>query len=646
MANFKRVLALLSLSLVALPALSGCSSSSKGKTILRVLNMEDYIYVQDEDDGYLEPDLTDQFEQYIADDPELSAKYGEVEVIYDTTDTNETLYSEMQTGKALYDLICPSDYMIQKLVASDMLIKLDKEQVPNYFGYKTEGGEYEGSKALPAIKDIFDNIPCAILGQGEEGKSTLSEYAVGYMWGTLGMLFNPEYKTFEKRGYEKEEVIQDMSTWSVLWDEKYKNTISVKDSMRDTYAVGVLETYKDEVSSLKEMYEEANLALEEGKITEEEYEAIYKDYRDQMTEIFNRCEEVNVKEVEVTLNALKKNVFGLEVDSGKEDIITGKIGINLAWSGDAVYSMDQGEDEEKVSELKELCYSVPDNGSNLWFDAWVMPKLKDSDRSDLQFDLAHEFLNFLCEPYNVAQNMDYIGYTSFMGGDDTLELVNSYFDIRYEELFFIDEEEEAYPIFIEVEDEYQQIRPSDMTTYGHKDLYDELELFYETEDDDGETIYVNVETEEGENKLYGDLTIVDDPDYMDEEAIQEVDLRHYFAGTLDEYSDLDAIFYSDCYYCEINEDGDLSTAVGRQFYCQYPDRQTLDRCFVMRDYGKNNEHVMKMWERFKSNSLPNWAIILMVTEIVSAVGVIIYFVVNRRIRKSLRKKRKKELAKK
>ena len=658
MRKINKTLAVLGLGFVALPALAGCSSSSEGKTILRVLNMEDYIYVQDIDDGYEAEDLTTQFEQYIADTPELAAKYGEVEVIYDTTDTNETLYSEMQTGKALYDLICPSDYMIQKLVASDMLVKLDKDQVPNYFGtYNEETKEYEGSKALPVIKDLFDNIPCAIIGQGEDGKSTLSEYAVGYMWGTLGILFNPEYKTFVKNGYEKEEVIQDMSTWHTLWDSKYKNTISVKDSMRDTYAVGVLETYQEEISQLKADYDDASEKYEAGEISEEEYLRRYNDYREEMTEIFNRCEEVNVKEVEKTLNLLKGNYFGLEVDSGKEDIVTGKIGINLAWSGDAVYSMDQAEDEEKVGEnIQELCYAIPDNGSNLWFDAWVMPKLKEGDRSENQFDLAHEFLNFLCEPTNVAQNMDYIGYTSFMGGDDTLALVNSWFDIRYDDLYFVDEEENEYSVYVQVisEDEanpeetvedYYMLKPSDMTLEGHNDLYDDCELYYQVEDGE-EFIYEPVLNEDESVKTYGDVTIVNDPEFMEEEGIQEVDLRHYFAGTLDEYSDEDAIFYSDCYYCEINEDGDLSTAVGRQFYCQYPDKKTLDRCFIMRDYGANNQYVMKMWERFKSNSLPTWAIILFVVEIVGAAALISYFIINKRIKKSLRKKRKEELAKK
>ena len=60
--------------------------------------------------------------------------------------------------------------------------------------------------------------------------------------------------------------------------------------------------------------------------------------------------------------------------------------------------MDQGEDPVKVgANLQTICYSIPELGSNLWFDAWVMPKLKESQRSEEQHDLAHEFLNFLCK---------------------------------------------------------------------------------------------------------------------------------------------------------------------------------------------------------------------------------------------------------
>lgn len=662
-----KLLPIIGVALLVSP-LAACGGKEESSTVLRVLNMEDYIYVQDLKEGYTNIDLIEQFAKYIKDKEIPNSggqKYGKVEVIYDTTDTNETLYSEMQTGKALYDLICPSDYMIQKLIASNMIVPLDKDLVPNYYGSKEN--DYEDSKASFMIKNIFDNLPGHIIAEDKD--VILRDYAVGYMWGTLGILFNPDYSTFEDRGYSRDKVIADMTTWDVLWDEQYKNTISVKDSMRDTYAIGVIRTFKDEILKAQEEYYDA---------PEEEKEEALEEYKEKFDEIFNRCDEETVKLVEKELDQLKKNVFGLEVDSGKEDIITDKIGINLAWSGDAVYSMDQGEDGLKVGEAtKELCYSVPLDGSNLWFDAWVMPRLNEGERSEKQYYLAHEFLNFLCKTDGftivdeegeeieyeapVKQNMDYIGYTSFMGGDSTLELIRDWYDIRtYEICQEVEVKKyvyEYYDVYRKIDDDEFSEEPldyPDCMSDDHDYSLDEQELYYlvEEEDEDGEIVsnflpvIIEVEDDDGEivekTKTYGDLLIVDDPLVQEENGIQVVDLSHILENTLDEYTDydeygnpVDTLFYTDCYYCA-DEDGELSESVGRQFYCQYPDKETLNRCSVMKDYGKNNEYVMKMWERFKSNSLPTWAIILFIVEIAAIVGLILYFVVNKRIKKRLR----------
>ena len=653
-----KLFAILGVCLMISP-LSACAKEEESKTtILRVLNMEDYIYVQEEDGDPI--DLTNQFEAYIANDPELHAYYGDVQVIYDTTDTNETLYSEMQTGKALYDLMCPSDYMIQKLIASDMLVPLDKELIPNYYG--------ADSKASAVIKNIFDNLDGHIIKEDKDVK--LRDYAVGYMWGTLGILFNPEYDTFVERGYSVDEVIADMTTWDVLWNEKYNNTISVKDSMRDTYAIGVIHTYLEEIQAARQAYEDNR---------NDETLAAYKDAFDK---IFNRSDENYVREVEEELNKLKENVFGLEVDSGKQDIITGKIGINLAWSGDAVYSMDQGEDGLQVGEnTKELCYSVPVDGSNLWFDAWVMPKLKEGDRSEEQEKLAHEFLNFLCKvdgftigegdnaiEYDapVAQNMDYIGYTSFMGGDETLDLVREWYDVRYGEITQEVEVEkytyEYYPVYVKLSDSEYSDEPlsyADCMVATHDATLDTKELYYfvEGNEEKADAYYpVHLLDDEGNEteqvKTYGDLLIVDalfaDPNdyeaindgvaFNSDAGIQRVDLSHYFEGTLEEYGLEDMYFYTETYYC-IDEDGNASPSVGRQFYCQYPDVETLNRCSVMKDYGKNNEYVMQMWERFKSNSLPTWALILFAFEVAAILGLVAYFMIHRIVKKKTRIKR-------
>lgn len=98
--------------------LASCSGASGGDVInLRVLNCEDYI-----GDGVLEA-----FEAW-----EKEKNHKNVKVIYDTFDTNETMLSSLKTGKSTYDLICPSDYTIQKMMSSGMLEPFDEEGTPNY----------------------------------------------------------------------------------------------------------------------------------------------------------------------------------------------------------------------------------------------------------------------------------------------------------------------------------------------------------------------------------------------------------------------------------------------------------------------------------------------------------------------------------
>lgn len=629
----KKKIFTVSILLSSLLTLSACGSDEK-TTVLRLLNLEDYIYVQDFENGYDEIDLVDQFVEYIANDEELSEKYGKVSVVYDTTDTNESLYSEMQTGKSAYDLICTSDYMLQKLVTYDLIEELDWDEtnncldIPNYVQY-----------ASKEIKSTLDNIQAKRFGDTES--SSLGKFAVGYMWGTLGILFNPNFSLLKDREINEEKVFYDMMSWDVFWNSDYKNTISIKDSMRDTYAMGVMYTYREELIQLKNDYES-------GTYTTSEYNAILSD-------IFNRCEENNVKEVEKSLNALKDNIFGLEVDSGKQDIVTGKIGVNLAWSGDAVYSIDQAEDPTQVTTVKDLYYSIPETGSNIWFDAWAMPKI---DRSQEQRDLAHEFLNFICDPVYASKNMDYNGYTPFIAGDSILELTRDWYDVRtyeiYQEVEVGADEYEYYSIFAVNNNDKYELSYDDCLS-SKKDVMksDWLLKYWVPSDDEDETVDDNelfpVELEDGSNKAYKDLMNADiESNDPLNSGIEKVDLTYFFNETLDEYDDVENMcFYSDCYLPIYYEDdkGDIkhNISVGRQFFTQFPDQQTMERCVVMRDFGKNNEHIMRMWENFKSNPLPVEMIILFVIEIVLILGATSFFILNKNIKKRLRKRRKESL---
>ena len=362
---------LLSLTLLFATAISVGTLRSNASVIhadsdsetLMVYNWGDYIYdasepIEDEEGNEI-PSIIDQFEAYYAE----KHPGKKVHVEYETFDTNEVMLNEIKTGKTQYDLICPSDYIIQKMSRENMLEKIDLTQIPNYQKY--------ASKYLQKL--FADN--------------GWDEYACGYMWGTVGLTYNPEYVDE-----------YDMRSWQSLWSIDYNKKILIKDSMRDTYLVGIMKVYRQELDAAKERFEE-------GLITTAEYNSI-------ISEIFNRHDDETLSLVEHSLSVLKKNIYGFEVDSGKNDIVTGKVDINLAWSGDAVFSMNTAEEEDGVI----LNYSIPEEGSNIWFDGWCMPKGANKE-------LAYEFLNFISLPSIARLNMEFIGYTSFIAGDEILDMV-------------------------------------------------------------------------------------------------------------------------------------------------------------------------------------------------------------------------------
>ena len=614
--------------LIAAPlmlSVSGCSSSNSNHTI-RVLNLDDYIYVQDLKNGYDKEDLVRQFEKHCVE----ALGWNDVHVIYDCSDTNESEYNDLLTGRIKYDLVCTSDYMLQKFVREDLVVPIDRTYVPNYTQY-----------ASKEVSARLDNIPV------QKGDETLylRDYTVGYMWGTLGMILAPEYTGFTDR-IDLETLANDGQSWDILWQEKYYRAASIKNSMRDTYAIALMHAYNEEMEALKVQYNN-------GEITAEDYNLA-------LSKIFNRIDsEKTLPLVKDELATLKDNSFGLEVDSGKFDIISNKIGINLAWSGDAVYSMDLGD---ALPSPKECYYAVPENGSNLWLDGWAMPK--NEARSEDTTLIALEFLNFLSDPDVAYDNMDYTGYTSFIAGDSIIDLVREWYDYRYAtvypEAFYLEENEEGEleEVYLdEVELYYIEPNPEEdedpetavdfSSLYFEEDLdpiYDDVELYFYIEDEEGNQIrkdFIYVEDPEAETPVYKTYTYNDyllfTPEDEEGNPLEVVDLSYFFEGTLNEYTEEDMFFYSDC-YLPFREEGNIS--VGRQFFCQYPNKETINRCSVMADYGEQNIHVVKLWEDFKSNPVPTWGVILLIVEGVAALGIVGYLTINKTIKKNLRQKRR------
>lgn len=356
------VLLLLAFAMLIVPV----GTFAEKEEVLRVYNWQDYINEGKDDDGAKVDESV--IEMWEKDFFERTGR--KVRVQYDMFETNETMLNTLKTGKTTYDLVCPSDYIIQKMIlatekGTEPEISLEKYDISKMKNYR--------ANVSPYISTLFE-------------KNGWTDYAVCYMWGTVGFLYDPDVVSFE-----------DASTWDLFWNTKYKNKITCKDVSRDSYVVGALHVFRDELFDYKKQYEEG--IINAGELQK------------RVNAVANNTEDETISKVGEALTEMKKNIYGFEVDTGKTDIVSGKIAANLAWSGDAVYAMDLAEEEDD----KYLEFTVPQEGSTIWFDGWVMPK-------GANVELAQDFVDFLCKPEIAAYNMDYIGYTSSIAGDEIYDL--------------------------------------------------------------------------------------------------------------------------------------------------------------------------------------------------------------------------------
>ncbi len=145
--------------------------------------------------------------------------YGiRVRVEYSCFGTNEDLYNMLTLGDDEYDLVCPSDYMIMKLMAEEKLVPFS-----DTFYDDSQEYNYYAKGVSPYIKATFD--------ENEINGEKWSKYAAGYMWGVTGILYNPEKITEEEAG-----------TWEILNNPKFARQVTIKDNVRDSYfaALGIL----------------------------------------------------------------------------------------------------------------------------------------------------------------------------------------------------------------------------------------------------------------------------------------------------------------------------------------------------------------------------------------------------------------------
>lgn len=197
----KKILAVLLLSLVLL---TGCGGSSSGE-VVNVYNWGEYI----------DKSILDDFE-----------KETGIKVKYDTFVTNEDLYVKLKKGGDAYDVIIPSDYMIERMIKEDLLQPLDKSKI-----------------------NTIENIDPDLMNMSYDPES---KYSVPYLWGTLGIVYN------------KSTVKDTVDSWDILWDENYKNEIVMLESSRDSIGIALLRLgYSLNTKNEAELEEAKQLLIEQ-----------------------------------------------------------------------------------------------------------------------------------------------------------------------------------------------------------------------------------------------------------------------------------------------------------------------------------------------------------------------------------------------
>lgn len=315
----------LSCLLTSMAALTGCGASDGGS------NGEVIVYNWGE---YIDPETIEMFEEETG-----------IKVVYDEFETNETMFPKVESGAASYDVVCPSDYMISKMIAADMLAELNFDNMPN-------------AKA---------NIGAQYYEQSR-GFDPDNKYSVPYCWGTVGILYNQTM------------VEEPITSWAQLWDEKYADNILMQDSVRDAFMVA----------------EKLN-GFSMNTVDPDEL-AVARD----------------------SLIEQKPLVQAYVIDQVRDKMIGGEAAIGVIYSGEAIYTQRENPD---------LVYVIPEEGTNIWIDSWVI--LKDAPNKEN----AEKFIDFMCRGDIAVKNFEYITYST--PNDAARELIEDE-DIRNSEIAFPD----------------------------------------------------------------------------------------------------------------------------------------------------------------------------------------------------------------
>lgn len=274
-----------------------------------------YVYNWGE---YIDEDVISQFEEETG-----------ITVVYDLFETNEEMYPVIEAGAVNYDVVCPSDYMIQKMRENDLLAELNFDNIPN-----------------------IDQIDPAYM-EMSQAFDPENKYSVPYCWGTVGILYNT--RLLEELG------VPAPTKWADLWDERLSGEILMQDSVRDAFMVALK---KDGYSMNSESKDELEQAKQE-------------------------------------LIDQKPLVQAYVIDQVRDKMIGGEAAVGVIYSGEMLYIQDE------VANLGldyDLEYVIPEEGTNLWLDSWVIPKNAKNKEN------AEKWIDFMCRPEIAKANFEYITY--------------------------------------------------------------------------------------------------------------------------------------------------------------------------------------------------------------------------------------------
>lgn len=341
------------LACACVPVTAACAPRDE---VLKIYNWGDYI----------DEDLIGDFEEWYAEETGKN-----ITVQYDTFDTNESMIMRIEVLKSDYDLVCPSDYMAQRMITSGLAQKVDRE----IFDMTADGFLYDG---LAEMVEPFD---------------ANNEYFVPYVWGTFGIMYDTNHIDPQS---------EEMRSWSAMWSDDYSKRILMKDSVRDAYSVARIYGNTQKLSDLSNGFSDYNDA-----------------YRNELNSYFTEISDAAIAEAQALLIEQKRKLYKYEVDDGKNDMLAGTTDawLGLFWSCDAGLIMQEDGGDH-------FYYEVPKEGSNVWVDGWIIPKYAGNYTAANYF---LKFINMYDDEHDFAmRNFDYMG--SSMAGKTVMEEAKAAFE--------------------------------------------------------------------------------------------------------------------------------------------------------------------------------------------------------------------------